>query len=83
MTASSRSEVASQPAQSAARIGGRSFPESAACVHCQAPIRGTRTLWGPALEHYDPDASFRDAVWTHCRLTTATLPTAPAGSERP
>jgi hypothetical protein len=37
----------------------------------------THYALGPKVEHYDPDASFNDSVWWHCRLTVATYPTEP------
>lgn len=58
-------------APSIARLGSRTFPDLPACRHCGAPVRETNYAMGPRLEHYHPDASFRDNVWTHCRLTTA------------
>lgn len=62
-----------------ARLGGRTFPDIPACVHCQAPVRVTNYALGPQAEHYDPDASFpttqKGTAWRACRgLTVATLP---------
>lgn len=62
-----------------ARLGGRIFPRTQWCLHCGAPIRTVNTSIGQQVEHYDPDASFRDSVWRHCRLTVATYPTAESG----
>lgn len=55
-----------------AALGSRRFPDAEPCLHCLAPVRKTGYQYGADHEHYDPDASFRDSVWTHCRLTTAT-----------
>lgn len=54
-----------------AAIGSRRFPEQVACRHCSAPVRRTGYAYGQEFEHFDPDASYRDSVWTHCRLTVA------------
>lgn len=59
-----------------ATLGNRHFPECVGCVHCGAPVQTTNFALGPKVEHYDPDASYRDSVWWHCRLTVATLPPA-------
>ncbi len=57
-----------------ARLGERIFPLALACTNCCAPVHKVNTGLGVQVEHYDPDASFRDSVWTHCRTAVATLP---------
>lgn len=57
-----------------ATLGSRRFPDIPACPTCCAPVRIAHFLRGDQVEHYDPDASFRDSVWRHCRLSVATLP---------
>lgn len=57
-----------------AALGTRLFPEAPACSHCRAPVRATMTGMGRVVEHYDPDASFRDSIWRYCRVTVARMP---------
>lgn len=57
-----------------ATFAGRHFPDIPACEHCGAPVRIVNFALGARAMHYDPDASYRDDEWWHCRLSVATLP---------
>lgn len=57
-----------------ATFAGRYFPDIPACEHCGAPVRIVNFALGARAMHYDPDASYRDDEWWHCRLSIATLP---------